>query len=108
MDFNKYQVFAARTANRDEELKYRLANWCLGLTGESGETADLVKKYVFHGHLLPLDKIKKELGDVLWYIAQLSKDLDIDLSEVAELNIEKLRKRYPEGFSQEASINRKV
>ncbi len=107
VDFNKYQILATRTANRDQEVKYRLANWSLGLAGEAGESADLIKKYVFHGHMLDRDKIKKELGDVLWYIAQLAKDLDVNLSEIAELNIKKLEKRYGDGFSIEKSVNRK-
>lgn len=78
-----------------------------GLTGESGEVADLIKKHFGHGHELDRDKLKKELGDVLWYLARLSAEFGILLSDVADSNIAKLRARYPNGFSEEASKNRK-
>ena len=63
-------------------------------------------KHLFHGHELDRDALIKELGDVAWYLAEAATALDIDLSEVFERNIEKLKKRYPEGFSEERSINR--
>jgi NTP pyrophosphatase (non-canonical NTP hydrolase) len=78
----------------------------LGLVGESGEVVDLIKKHVYHGHPLDSDKLLKELGDVLWYVAALATALDVELSEVAAKNIAKLTARYPEGFSSEASMNR--
>lgn len=79
----------------------------LGLTGESGEVADLVKKTIFHGHKFSYStEIKEELGDALWYIALICNALHISLEEVMEQNIEKLKKRYPKGFSEEASRNR--
>ena len=77
-----------------------------GLTGESGEVADLIKKHFGHGHVLDQDKLKKELGDVLWYLSQLAEQFGLELSDVAETNIDKLKKRYPDGFSEEASRNR--
>lgn len=94
---------------RGERGRYtldRLAINALGVAGEAGEVADLVKKHVGHGHALDRDKLAKELGDVLWYVAALAHDIGIDLSTVAALNIEKLRRRYPDGFSTERSINR--
>lgn len=69
--------------------------------------AELLKKHLFHGHTLDLDKLKKECGDVLWYVAYLCKVFQFDLNEVAELNIAKLKARYPDGFSSELSQNRK-
>jgi len=83
-----------------------LFNGALGLNGEAGEVADMVKKYVFHGHKLNLDDLIKEIGDVCWYLALTCHSLDISLEDVMSKNIEKLKKRYPEGFSSEASINR--
>lgn len=108
MDFNEYQSLAARTARRktDETDHHRLTNFALGLTGEAGEVADAVKKAVFHGHLLTEDMLCKELGDVLWYVAALAGVMGLSLSEIAETNIAKLRARYPQGFSEEASRNR--
>lgn len=84
-----------------------LLNGALGLTGEAGEVADSIKKFIFHGHDLGRDGLIKELGDVCWYLALLCHAIDVPLEEVMTLNIEKLKKRYPEGFSESASINRK-
>ena len=102
--FNEYQELSARTANpHDNEL----ANYGLGIAGEAGEVADLVKKSLFHGHKVDQENIKKELGDVLWYMTQLARLVGITLEDVAAANIAKLKERYPDGFSVEASINRK-
>ncbi|TDL96698.1 nucleotide pyrophosphohydrolase [Macrococcus brunensis] len=106
MNLNEYQELAGRTHNSLLTQSDALTNYALGLTGEAGEVADQIKKHVFHGHELDQVELKKELGDVLWYIANLAAVNGIELSEVAELNINKLMKRYPEGFSQEDSINR--
>lgn len=97
--------------NLQDELKIvtdpgELLNGALGLTGESGEVADLIKKYLFHGHDLDKDELVKELGDVCWYVALLCHAIGVSLEEIMSRNIEKLKKRYPEGFSSEASINR--
>lgn len=110
MKINKYQQLANRTANgRRKQLtdqQYWFLNWQSGLTGEAGEVADLIKKHVFHGHELDRNKLAKELGDVLWYIAAFCKDLGLDMEQIAQGNIDKLKARYPEGFSEAASINR--
>lgn len=84
-----------------------LLNGALGLTGEAGEVADSIKKTIFHGHKMDYDGLVKELGDVCWYLALLCHAIDVPLEEVMTRNIEKLKKRYPEGFSESASINRK-
>jgi NTP pyrophosphatase (non-canonical NTP hydrolase) len=86
--------------------KDMLINSVMGLTGESGEVIDLVKKHLFHSHELDKNHLIKELGDVAWYLAVACTALDITLEEVLITNIEKLKKRYPEGFSVEKSINR--
>lgn len=105
---NDYQALALRTANlSDGEKRLRLANWCMGLAGESGEVVDYLKKVVFHFHELDQAKVLKELGDVLWYVAVLSKELGFELEHVMEANISKLMARYPEGFSAEASAKRR-
>ena len=79
----------------------------MGLNGEAGEAIDIVKKHLFHGHELNKEELIKELGDVAWYLAEAAYALDIDLETILKLNIEKLKKRYPEGFSTKDSINRK-
>lgn len=100
---NEYQDEAMRTHVEDP---IRLPAYSLGLAGEAGEVCDLIKKHLGHGHELDKEKVKLELGDVLWYVAGLAHVLGFSLSEVAAANILKLKRRYPNGFSQEASKNR--
>ena len=103
--FESYQNKIERTRNfRDTEL----VNYTLGLVCESGEFGDIIKKHLYHGQDLDIEKIKLELGDIMWYIGNVCNVLNIELSEVAGKNIEKLEKRYPNGFSNEDSVNRKV
>ncbi|WP_424236370.1 nucleoside triphosphate pyrophosphohydrolase family protein [Bhargavaea ginsengi] len=105
MNMNQYQIFASRTMpEMDDKGK---ANYALGLTGEAGECGDIVKKEVFHGHAADVDAIKKELGDVLHYVAGLALMYGIELEDVATANVEKLRKRYPSGFNTADSIARR-
>mgnify|MGYP003300481633 CR=1 FL=1 len=106
MTINEYQKLAMTTLNPDLDKKDVLINGVMGLCGESGEVIDIVKKHLAQGHELDRDKIIKELGDVAWYIAEIATVLDVELEEVLALNIEKLKKRYPEGFSTEKSVNR--
>ena len=106
MHMTKYQRLAERTARRDMDPRVRLAVAALGLAGESGEVADLVKKTLGHGHELDRDKLMLELGDVLWYLAELATILEVDLHDVAHANVDKLVRRYPDGFSSHRSINR--
>ncbi|MEO8193551.1 MAG: nucleoside triphosphate pyrophosphohydrolase family protein [Gemmatimonadales bacterium] len=109
--FDEYQQLALRTASAESLLDSgtMLNAAALGLNGEAGEIADHVKKVMFHGHPLDdatRDKIAKEIGDILWYCAMAARGIGIDLSEIARMNVEKLRKRYPDGFSTDNSLNR--
>jgi NTP pyrophosphatase (non-canonical NTP hydrolase) len=106
MEFNEYQMAAERTARSEVEERGRFTNFAFGLTGETGEVIDCLKKHLFHGHPLDREKLKIELGDVMWYVATLATTASLSLEEIAVANIEKLRSRYPEGFSKENSINR--
>jgi NTP pyrophosphatase (non-canonical NTP hydrolase) len=111
MDANEYQRLAGRTLIDGPDAQYTddeiMLVWnALGLTGEAGEVADTIKKAVFHRHPLDRAALIKELGDVLWYVAALCTKLDVPLSEVMALNVEKLRQRYPAGYSSEASKSR--
>ncbi len=106
MNFSDYQSLAARTLGRDRTHEQQLANAALGLTGEAGETAELIKKHLFHDTPLDRDAMVKELGDCLWYIAAFATVLDIEMTEIAEQNIAKLKRRYPEGFDTDRSRNR--
>lgn len=111
IDFDRYQSLALRTASPQsiESETTMLTSAALGLSGESGEIADHVKKIVYHGHPLDDDtreKIAKEIGDILWYCAMGSRGIGVSLSEIARMNVEKLRKRYPGGFSTDQSLKR--
>ena len=106
MTINEYQQLAMRTVNPDLDKKQMLINSVMGLCGESGEAIDLVKKWYAHGHELDVEHFKKELGDIAWYLAETAYALDVTLEEVLEGNIRKLRKRYPQGFEIEKSIDR--
>lgn len=106
MTINEYQSLAMRTSNKHLRPDQHLLNGALGLTGESGEIADLVKKYFMQGHALDPEHIAKELGDVCWYIAETATALGYDLETIMKMNIEKLKKRYPDGFDSERSQHR--
>jgi len=103
---NEYQNLSKRTMNSDQTYKEELSNYGLGLAGECGEVCDLLKKSLYHGHKLDIEHLKKELGDVLFYLTAIATKEGLTLEEVANVNVEKLMKRYPNGFSQERSINR--
>lgn len=106
MTINEYQKLAMTTLNPDLNKKDVLINGVMGLCGESGECIDIVKRHLAQGHELNREELIKELGDVAWYLAETAFALDVELEEVLLRNIEKLKKRYPEGFSTEKSINR--
>lgn len=104
-DFNNYQALAQRTANRIKK-KDKVINGLMGLNGEAGEAIDIMKKHLFQGHDLDKEKIMDELGDVLWYIAETCSGLGVTMEDLAKQNIEKLVKRYPDGFDSDKSIYR--
>ena len=107
MRLNEYQELAQRTSNRALDKKGHLFNGVLGLAGEAGECADLMKKHYFQDGRLFVDDLEDELGDVLWYVAETAAALGLTLEEVAVRNVEKLKKRYPAGFEAERSLHRK-
>lgn len=98
MSFNAYQQAALRTATIDLTDREFLMYLALGLNGEAGEVAEIIKKHIRDG--LPLTKFSVclELGDLMWYMAVLADKVGVTLEEVARLNVAKLQKRYPNGF----------
>lgn len=117
MTINGYQQLALMTESTYGYMQYgptcqeytderRLLQGLMGLNGEAGEAIDIMKKYMFHGHELDKNHLAKELGDVAWYLALSADALGFTLEEVLEMNIEKLRRRYPDGFDVEKSKNR--
>lgn len=105
MTINEYQKLALRTSNMETKEGLFL-NGALGLAGETGEVVDHIKKYFFQGHTLDKCLLIEELGDLCWYIATLAHALEVDLETIMVRNIEKLKKRYPNGFTVENSICR--
>ena len=106
MTVNEYQKAAMATLNPALDKKDVLINGVMGLCGESGEVIDVVKKHLAQGHDLDVDKIAKELGDVAWYLAETAYAIGYDLETICQMNIDKLNKRYPKGFSTESSLRR--
>lgn len=102
-----YREFVLRTANGGVTQDMHRVNAALGLCGEAGEFADVVKKWFAQGHALDRDKAIKELGDVRWYLELAAWALGTTLEEVEQRNIAKLSARYPNGFDTNASLNRK-
>ena len=108
MTVNEYQKLAMTTLNPALDKKDVLINGVMGLCGESGEAIDIVKKWLAQGHELDREKLKKELGDIAWYLAETATALDLPLEEVLQSNIDKLKARYPEGFDSQRSIHREA
>ena len=106
MNVNEYQRLAMMTLNPELSKRDVLINSVMGLCGESGEAIDIIKKWMAHGHELDKDHLVKELGDIAWYLAEAATALDMDLEDILQANIEKLKKRYPEGFSSQKSRTR--
>ena len=107
MTINEYQTAALRTAQTNKFLESDLLlNSVLGLCGESGEVADLVKKHRFQGHDLDFDHVAKELGDIAWYLAVGAYSIGYDLEKILQMNVDKLKARYPNGFSADRSLHR--
>ena len=106
MTINEYQELAMRTVNPELDKSKMLINSVMGLCGESGEAIDIVKKWFAHGHELDVEHFKKELGDIAWYLAEAATAIGVDLEDILAANIEKLKRRYPEGFETDKSVNR--
>ena len=79
---------------------------CLGLAGEAGELLDMFKKWIFHNKVLDRKHAKKELGDVMWYVADIAYSMGWELDEIMQMNVDKLKARYPEGFDPDKSNHR--
>jgi len=110
-DMMNYRDEVLRTLNQKLNPDEIVVNATLGLTGEAGELANVIKKIMFHGHDVN-DKMKEqlmgEMGDCYWYLEVLSEMFGFEEDDIKKANVEKLRKRYPDGFSEDRSINREV
>lgn len=106
MNPNEYQKLAMRTCSIPyEDKESMIRHGVFGLASEAGEVAGIFQK-VYQGHSVDPEHLKKELGDCLWMIAEICEAMDFTIEGVMQLNIDKLKKRYPEGFTSERSLNR--
>jgi NTP pyrophosphatase (non-canonical NTP hydrolase) len=107
---NLFQSDALRTAKYSLSglvgSETDLAHAALGLTSEAGEVATAIKANIIYGKPLDVDNIKEELGDILWFVAFTADVLGFTLEDVAASNITKLRKRYPDDYSDELALAR--
>lgn len=104
--FEEYQKAAMRTKGDYATRIDQFNNAQCGLSGESGEFADLYKKFKFQHKPFDKEACIKELGDILWYIALAADFLETPLEQIAETNIQKLLKRYPDGYDPIRANNR--
>lgn len=118
LTLNEYQLEALRTENTNgvevtssghkiHPFAAKALNGLMGLNGEAGEAIDILKKHIYQGHELDLHHLALELSDVAWYLAVAAYAIGYDLETICQMNIDKLRARYPEGFDAELSMNRK-
>lgn len=105
MDFNNYQQLAARTMNKKLGWMETMMHSLHGLVAEVGELHGIYQK-VYQGHEATPEHVKKELGDILWFIAEFCTVNEWDMNDIAWLNIEKLKARFPDGFEEERSLHR--
>ena len=105
MKMNDYQLLAGRTINPNLSDIATMNHALHGMVGEIGEIHSIFQK-VYQGHDIDVLHLKKELGDLLWFIAEFATVNRWELSEIAQMNIEKLKVRYPDGFKEEQSLHR--
>ena len=98
MHLSDYQAAALRTANPALDADQRLLDAAAGLAEEAGEVLGVVRKHLFQRRPLDRGAVAEELGDALWCLAAVASSLGLSLDQVAEANVEKLRRRHPEGF----------
>lgn len=103
---NEYQELAAKTMNTELTVNEQQYHALHGMVGEIGEIHSIFQK-AYQGHVMDREHIKKELGDLLWFIAEFCTVGGVTLEEIMRMNIDKLKKRYPDGFKEENSLNRK-
>ena len=130
MNANKYQKLAMRTNDgkasdrligkmQEYDMKFSseqsnkesvdiggIFNACLGLSGEVGEFNDMIKKWVFHEKNLDMEHAKKEAGDILWYVVMLCESFGWNMDEIMQMNVDKLKASYPDGFDVERANHR--
>jgi NTP pyrophosphatase (non-canonical NTP hydrolase) len=107
VDLDTYQSLAARTRNPALDASQRLLDAAAGLAEEAGEVLGTVRKHLFQQQALDREAVIRELGDALWCVSAVAAALDLSLGEVAQQNLDKLRRRYPDGFTADAARERR-
>ncbi len=105
MDFNQYQALARRTQNNTLSMRDKQLHATFGMASEVGEIHSIEQKH-FQGHAVDRGEQIKEAGDLLWFLAEYADTLDVTLEQIAQKNIDKLKRRYPDGFEEERSVHR--
>lgn len=106
MNTQEYELHAMRTAKDMGTMQLNMIHAAMGLSGESGEFTDAIKKYAVYGKPLDVHNCVEELGDIMWFVALACKTLNITMSEVMYHNVQKLQLRYPDKYSDVAAISR--
>jgi NTP pyrophosphatase (non-canonical NTP hydrolase) len=107
MTLDEYQSAASRTTNPKLSDRERMLDAAAGLSEEAGEILGIVRKHVFQAHPLARDRLQTELGDALWCLTIAAQSAGLTLEQVAATNVAKLRARYPEGYSDAGSQERR-
>ena len=107
MKGNEYQALATRTINTNLKKSEQISHALHGMVGEIGELHSIYQK-TYQGHEFDEEHAKKELGDLLWFIAEYCTANNWNLEDVMQMNIDKLKARYPKGFDADKSLHRKA
>lgn len=105
MNIAQYKIDSERTLI-DKGHDMNLLHAAMGIGTEAGELLDAFKRKLFYGKPLDVVNVKEEVGDIMWYIAILLRELDLDFEEILQLNIDKLRARFPDKFTETHALNR--
>lgn len=106
MEIREFQRTSTRTLNKGLSKEQQISNMIFGANGELGEVTDILKKHLYQGHEINKQHLAEEIGDTLFYIVNLCSIYNIDIEDVLQMNVDKLKKRYKNGFSIESSVNR--
>lgn len=106
MNIRDFQTLSVRTMNKELTKEQAISNMIFGANGELGEVTDILKKHLYQGHRINKQHLSEEIGDTLFYIVNLCTLFNLDIEDILQGNVDKLRNRYPEGFDSAKSINR--
>lgn len=106
MDIREFQRVSTRTLNKELSKEKQVSNMIFGANGELGEVTDILKKHLYQGHRINKQHLAEEIGDTLFYIVNLCTIYGLDVEDILQGNVDKLKKRFPNGFDADRSINR--